>query len=273
MNWLKLNHVEYENLEISDANLNTYEDGQIPVQVLFHRKSEMGNRDPTTTAVYDNKDEEGVDDGECPFTVSGLTSDVVDDWENPSAARMAAIEHLQTGQRVLGIGRSKKLVNMSNQPEMITAAFPCLFPYGMGGWRNSRGVNGKKSIQFLDWARHLLMYHDKRFQLDEEFVFFCFNQAQWMQNMLGAHLSTTRRDFAKVVNWLQTSKPSPGVLTRLKEKAERGERPDLNDPEEAGYDRLLRVIQSSSTNVFGSMSSKRNMRKQLWSVVEQIGAP
>ncbi|KAJ7085019.1 hypothetical protein C8R43DRAFT_1082776, partial [Mycena crocata] len=76
LEWLKLNHEDYTDLEISQENLESYALRDIPVVVDFKRISEQ---DPTDSipnearSVFDKNDEHGTTDGECTFAVHGLT--------------------------------------------------------------------------------------------------------------------------------------------------------------------------------------------------------
>ena len=269
--WLKDNHEAYKDIEISEDNLNGYKDGEIPVEILYKECATPGNREPAATAIYDAEEEEGVGEGDCPFEVGGLTEDIIDDWDNPSAIKLAVLRQLHTGQPVLGVGRSQKPLSMLSKPEMIVSAFPCLFPYGLGGYGNVRGKARKRDMSFASWAKHMLMYYDKRFQYDETFTFFVFNLMQIREAAKGAFITTRRKDFDYVAKSLGTLKVE--TLDKLIRKVTSGVRADVTNREEAECLKVLRLLQSSSTHVYGSISAKRVMRKHLWSMVEQLGAP
>ena len=71
LEWLKLNHLDYADIDISHANAMQYEDGTPPVTVEY-RFSES-NKVPEGTSVFDNEDADGTVEGDCVFTVHGLT--------------------------------------------------------------------------------------------------------------------------------------------------------------------------------------------------------
>lgn len=271
LEWLKQNHIGYKDTDIDEVSLNEYGEDDIPVQVLYKHTDGNSNRDEAATAVYDAEEEEGVESGDCPFAVSGLTDESLDDWDNPSAIKIAVLRELHSGQPVLGVGRSQKPVSILNNPEHIASAFPWLFPYGLGVFGSTLGKKRKRELTFATWARHKLMYHDKRFQMDETFTFFVFNLMQVKESGRAAFITTRRKDFKTVAEKFTTL--STAALDRLIAKNAMGMMADLRNKEEADCISILKLLQCTSRNVFGSMSAKRSMRKQLWSMVEQIGAP
>ncbi len=50
--------------------------------------------------------------------------------------------------------------------------FPWLFPYGLGG------IGSIPNLGDHEHKKHLLMYHDKRFQVDPNFPFVAFSHEQ-----------------------------------------------------------------------------------------------
>jgi hypothetical protein len=73
LEWLKLNHMDYADLEISNKNLESYPEDSPPV-VINYRHS-VTNRIPEATSVHDMELEHGTEEGMCPFTVHTLTSE------------------------------------------------------------------------------------------------------------------------------------------------------------------------------------------------------
>ncbi|KAJ7101103.1 hypothetical protein C8R44DRAFT_641734, partial [Mycena epipterygia] len=74
LEWLKLNHRDYEDIVISRENLDSYALAGVPVAVDFRRTNkEDGNKLVTQMSVHDSEDDEGTTNGSCPFTVHGLT--------------------------------------------------------------------------------------------------------------------------------------------------------------------------------------------------------
>ncbi|KAJ6521526.1 hypothetical protein DFH09DRAFT_844063, partial [Mycena vulgaris] len=75
LEWLKLNHELYIDLEISKENLDTYAEHDIPVVVDFRRTNTRPEDSVPLSArsVHDASEEYGTESGECPFSVHGLT--------------------------------------------------------------------------------------------------------------------------------------------------------------------------------------------------------
>ncbi|KAI0739528.1 hypothetical protein C8Q80DRAFT_1054204, partial [Daedaleopsis nitida] len=72
LKWLKLNHSDYTNLDISYSNLEEYPEDEPPV-IINHTQSMALNKDSESTAVNDSEEDDGVEQGDCPFVVHGLT--------------------------------------------------------------------------------------------------------------------------------------------------------------------------------------------------------
>ncbi|KAI0747735.1 hypothetical protein C8Q80DRAFT_1058629, partial [Daedaleopsis nitida] len=72
LEWLKLNHSDYADLDISYTNLNEYSEDEPPV-IFNYTQSMESNKDPEATAVNDTEEDEGIEEEDCPFVVHGLT--------------------------------------------------------------------------------------------------------------------------------------------------------------------------------------------------------
>lgn len=130
LTWLKLNSVEYEELEISEENLNSYAENGIPVVVDFRRDK----RDDSTEQEIDEtaEEEHGTAAGPCSYAVHGLTG-IEYDTADMETIKSVALQHLTDKGRMLGIGRSEAPVSMYDNVTSYPGMFPWLFPYGLGG--------------------------------------------------------------------------------------------------------------------------------------------
>ncbi|KIJ40063.1 hypothetical protein M422DRAFT_174332, partial [Sphaerobolus stellatus SS14] len=156
LNWLKLNHSDYTNIEISEENAQSYEDGEPPVTIEYHKRNT--NKHPIAVGMDDVEgDELGTSSDDCPFIVHGLTSDNIDIHDRDKLIAQA-IEHMETGGKSLGIGTSSKLASLYNNLQLYPKAFPWLFPYGLGGIGNEHGF---VKVPETHRKRQLLLYHDK----------------------------------------------------------------------------------------------------------------
>src|SRR6266487_225542 len=192
LEWLKLNHSDYYDLEISQRNLNQYPDDGPPV-VVDYRKSFI-NKDPEATAVNDNEEEEGTETGKCPFVVHGLTGE---EYSTMSVKTLKAIalKHLTSNQKILAVGHSEQPESIYENPQLFPQMMPWLFPYGLGGIGNDLQSGRLSDIAH---KRHLLMYHDKRFQKDPFFPLIAFNHEQIKQGTTGGYLLTEKAKFGDI---------------------------------------------------------------------------
>lgn len=169
LEWLKMNHADY-------ADLNSYPEDEPPVLVNYTQSS-SSNKDPESTAVNNTEVDEGTEKGDCPFTVHGLTGVNFERLgnEKPYEARARAVEHFKSGGKALGIGQAEQPESIFNNPQLYPQMFPWLFPYGLGGIRNIHGIHGSRTISEEKRTQQLLMYHDKRFQLEPLFPLVALN--------------------------------------------------------------------------------------------------
>ena len=103
LNWLILNHADYEDITISEENLNEYSEDMPPVSIEY--KQMLHNKTPEGTSVHDMEDEDGTADGECAFTVHGLTG-VELNIMSTNAVKVKALQHLTSHGKFLAIKRS-----------------------------------------------------------------------------------------------------------------------------------------------------------------------
>jgi hypothetical protein len=153
LEWLKLNHADYANIEISHTNAMQYDDDMPPVSVEYCPSE--SNNVPEGISVFDNVEEDGTVEGDCAFTVHGLTGEICNNM-TPNALKALALRYLNSGGKVLAIGHSDRMESLWNNPQLYPQMFPWLFPYGVGGI-------GTTHLSHKEHKRHLLMYHDKRF--------------------------------------------------------------------------------------------------------------
>ncbi|KAF8583651.1 hypothetical protein K439DRAFT_1647151 [Ramaria rubella] len=162
LNWLKCNHKDYFDLDISIHNLNSYKDNEIPVTIEYHHSH--SNKHAQSTSIHDCEPEEETAEGECPFVVNGITGDELP-IHNTKKLIAIAMEHLQNNGRILP-------ASIYDNPQLYPQAFPWLFPYGLGGVGN---MNGAMKVPEKVHLKHLMLYHDKRFPTDPEFPLVAFN--------------------------------------------------------------------------------------------------
>ena len=133
-----MNHQDYADLDISYRNLNQYPENSPPVCITYQKTDGLTNKDSEATAVNDNELEDGIESGQCPIVVHGLTGQ---DLSSMSLKTLTAIalKHLTEGGKMLAVGHSAEPESIYNNPQAYPKMFPWLFPYGLGGIGNKRG--------------------------------------------------------------------------------------------------------------------------------------
>jgi hypothetical protein len=226
LKWLRLNHINYFDLDIAYDNLEAYPENGPPVIIAY--RNAKNNKEPEATSAFDNEDEDGVESGPCPFVVNGVIGEQLESLTLEAMIAKAA-KHLREDEGgVLAISHDDKPQSIYHNPQLYPMMFPCLFPYGLGGIGgfNSDALN----ISDMMHKRRLLMYHDKRFQMDAYFRLVAFNNEQIKKSTTGGYLLTERCNFDDVADRLMNI--DTGVLEDLSKHLTRGERVRPETPEE-----------------------------------------
>ena len=125
LEWLKLNHADYADIEISNENMKTYEENAPPVSVEYQEST--GNKVPEGTSVFDQEEEDGTEEGDCAFTVHGLTGEACNSM-TPNALKAIALQHLNNEGKILAVGYSENFESMWNNPQLYPQMlFHCFF--------------------------------------------------------------------------------------------------------------------------------------------------
>jgi hypothetical protein len=265
LEWLKLNHEDYKDLIISHKNLEEYPEDSPPVSVEYC-KSDDGTKQQESSAKYDTE-EEGVADGQCSFAVHGMTGEHLV-GKSAQALKAMAIKHIESGGKMLAIGQAATPASMYNKPQLYPQIFPWLFPYGLGGFGNTRGL---RNISDQQRKAQYLMYHDKRFQRDSTFTLLAFNHEQVKGGTTGGYLLAKRESFEGISNRLLNL--SGEVLKDITERLSNGERVIPSTEEEKACFAVLKDIDHVASHVQGSLTQKKYMRNQVWSLISYLGAP
>ncbi|KAJ2913798.1 hypothetical protein MD484_g6605, partial [Candolleomyces efflorescens] len=267
LQWLKLNHADYTDLQIDAAALNSYPEHGMPVQVLYKPVEVDTSVIPSATSIHDTDDEPGTDSGGCPFTVHELIGSNLTSMST-AARKAAALRHLHSGGHVLAVGHSDVPESMYNNPHLYPQIYPWLFPYGMGGFSSPRTQG------LISESRHkklLLLYHDKRFQYDSRFVLMAFNHEQMKAGTTKSFILTKRSNFDDVVN--KVSKINPLIVKNIASRMEAGEKVIPVTDEEKLCFYIMDQVEHVGGAVQGSLAGKKRMRTELWSLISCIGAP
>ncbi|KAL6307531.1 hypothetical protein BKA93DRAFT_727480 [Sparassis latifolia] len=186
LHWLHLYHCNYTDIQISESNLVSYSKEEPPVYVVHCPGS--GSTPAESVASNDNNLERGIEDGDCPFAVHAMTgTDLVSmSYEERIAT---ALSYFEGGGEVLAYGHERDPASIYHNPQLYPGMFPWLFPYGLGRFENFLIQTRLERARHI---HHLLMYTDRRFQIDEFFPFIVFNQEQIRGSTHRGYLLTER---------------------------------------------------------------------------------
>ncbi|PPR07987.1 hypothetical protein CVT24_002699 [Panaeolus cyanescens] len=269
LEWLKLNNIHYADLEIDYAELNTYPLNGVPVEVVFRSTgSKEGNILPSMKSQFDDDNERGTESGQCPFTVHGLTAD---NHSQMSAMqrKTAGLQHLKRGGSMLAVGHAEQPESIFGDVDLLyPKMFPWVFPYGFGGQGQARH---KGLISKENHVRWWLNYYDKRFQQDSNLLLVLLNHHLVRQSSAKSFIMVKRRNFPQIAKTIQDINPDD--LNRIAERLKAGGRSTPLTPSEQKCYRLLDQIEYVGSNVGGSMTKKKYMRNEAWSLVHFKGSP
>jgi hypothetical protein len=119
LNWLKLNHIDYANLNILHRNLDEYPENEPPVFVNYHKSYADGYSE--STPVNGSEDDNFTSSGNLSFVVHSLTGDQLSDlWskDDRKTIRMEAMKYFAKGGKALEIGKSDKLESLWDNPQL-----------------------------------------------------------------------------------------------------------------------------------------------------------
>ncbi|KAF5379241.1 hypothetical protein D9615_006090 [Tricholomella constricta] len=255
LEWLILNHFDYSDVAISDENLSKYPEDSPPVSVVY--KQSDTNKIAEAMSVHDNGDEEGIDSGEVPFIVHGLMGDQLG-TKSVESLKGIALKHWNSGGKALRVGHSGKMESIYNNPDLYPQMFPWLFPYGLGGI-------GSTSLSDSAHKKQLLMYHDKRFQKDLAFPFAAFSHQQVKASATGGYLLADKANFQEITDRLLDV--DQNVLADIAKRMERGDVVKPETEEEKCCFQVIRDLDHVGGKVNGSVTSKKFMRNEIWSLV------
>ena len=262
LEWLILNHIDYADVTLSTENLNEYPEDMPPVSVEY--KQMLHNKTPEGTSVHDMEEEDGTAEGDCAFTVHGLTGQEFNVMTT-NAVKMKALHHLNTQGKFLAIGHKEEAESIWNNPQLYPQMFPWLFPYGLGGIGTVAGMSD------AEHKRRLLMYHDKRFQVDPDFPFIAFSHEQVKTASSQSFLLADKKIFEDIKNRILTV--DNHVLKKLLERMNKDEHVKAENEAEEQCFRLIKDLDHIAGPVKGSNTSKKWMRNEIWSLIYHRGAP
>ncbi|KAF5335892.1 hypothetical protein D9758_017541 [Tetrapyrgos nigripes] len=233
LEWLKLNHKDYQDIVISDENLNSYEEEAVPVAYEYHQQD--FNKDALMSAINEDIEDEGTETGPCPVSVHGLTGE---EFGNMTSREMcaAALKHLKENKKnILFVAHDDKPVPTSHNPSLFRMMYH-LFPYG--------------------WVVETTL---------------CKLQ-KWMKQINdGGFIITHRKNINNIADQIRNidSKVLDDMYTRFKNK----ECVVPANEQEKSCLQLINDVDAAASRVQGSVTSKKHMRNEIWSLINKIGSP
>jgi hypothetical protein len=262
LEWLILNHADYEDVTFSLDNLNEYPEDMPPVSIEY--KPMTHNKTPEGTSVHDMEVEDGTEDGDCPFTVHGLTGHQLEIMTT-NAVKVKALQHLNSNGKFLAIGHSEQPESIWHNPQLYPQMFPWLFPYGLGGVGSVEGIPDKTHKKWL------LMYHDKRLQIDHDFPFIAFSHEQIKTTSTQCFLLANKKVFQDIKQHILNI--DNAVLMNLLEHMAKEDFVKPQNTEEEQCFQLMKDVDHVAGPVKGSNTSKKWMCNEIWSLIYHRGAP
>lgn len=126
--------------------------------------------------------------------------------------------HISPGALVNTYGRfdanGKRSWGSVENPNHLLGCFPHLFPYGEGGFETARPVQ----VSYAAHAKWALQYADRRFRLNQQFMFQVFGVIQRREICAKATLRISRSQFAKYESEIQQLKPKDLLQASEEEK-------------------------------------------------------
>ncbi|KAF5328907.1 hypothetical protein D9611_014251 [Ephemerocybe angulata] len=271
LEWLKLNHADYTDLQIDHITLNSYPVSGPIVRWVHRPEAAEASVNVAATSMHETdaveEPVESDEGGKCPFVVSGLIGSHLETMST-AARKAAAVHHLSTGGSALAVGQADAPESKYHNPQLYPQLYPWLFPYGAGGLGNPRLMGLVAESTQKTW---LLMYHDKRFQTDSRFVIVAFNDEQIKRARSGSMIVMKRANFTSVAARIHNI--NPAVAKEIAVRMQEGETVKPETEEEKSCFALMDQIDHVGSSVYGSLAGKKNMRSEIWSLIAYRGAP
>ena len=151
---------------------------------------------------------------------------------------------------------------LGENPNHLLGSFPCLFPYGLGGFEVPRSTK----VSYEAHSRWALRYADRRFCKDFHFVFQVFGVLQKRQLCAAAVLQVSKPMFARYENELRCLQPSDFENAATEEHAHK---PFSNPTMKA----LRRDLTTIRAKVMGTDESRIKIRSLIWGMCVKKGPP
>ena len=264
LEWLCENHVGFKNLgiQIDKRQLAQLPENDIPDSITTHitRSGDVDSALGESSSYVPQNNAELPDtnpDETIPIHRSGVL-DVDNTTVSEDELLQGATNNLDPS--LIKVKSGSTPISSYNNPDFWTLAYPCLFPYGIGGCNDT--------YQKLHiWLKHLLNHRDDRFRKDYSFMFVGYSisnvRAVCRQTKFSICrpgnddnvLSVSSKDLEKAFESIKKSKSS---------------NPHITDPT---VRQLLDQIRSVGKNLPGSDFQRRSLQHEIRALMVKLGLP
>ncbi|OKO94694.1 ATP-dependent DNA helicase pfh1 [Penicillium subrubescens] len=154
------------------------------------------------------------------------------------------------------------LMDHWTDPHYFTAAFPTLFPAGIGGHLDERTIPVSLAA-FADWA---LRHHSRRFARHKTFMYLLYDVIQLRKSSMGNGFLVKRQNWQSTMNDIASL--TVNQLQDAAKTAAAGQK-----IEDLIIRRLLRNIETIGMQVPGSFAQKLRMRSEIRGLIARYGMP
>ena len=151
---------------------------------------------------------------------------------------------------------------MFENPNHLLGSFPCLFPYGQGGYE----VNQPMRVSYAAHARWALRYDNKRFRKDHHFMFQNFGVLQKRELCSTACLQLSKQTFTQHERAIKSFTHADFQLAANEETAHK----QFSNPDMRALRHMLSSVQAK---VMGTDESRRKLRAFVWGLCVKKGSP
>ena len=149
-----------------------------------------------------------------------------------------------------------------DNPNHLLGTFPCLFPYGEGGFE----VDRPTKVSYEAHGRWALRYSDKRFRLDHFFMFQVFGVLQKRRICSAAALQMSKRSFLRHQNAIRSLSSADFQQASSEELS----RKELSNESLRSFRHTLTTIRSKVT---GTDESRSKLRSLIWGMCMMKNPP
>lgn len=156
----------------------------------------------------------------------------------------------------------ERFAGSTDDPNHLLGAFPCLFPFGFGGFE----VQRPRSISYEAQAKWTMKYGDKRFRKDFHFMFQVFGVIQKRQVCRAAVLQVQRKSFHQnEAAFARLTVDDLATASREEAKKQSPSNPIIRS--------LKKHISAVRANVIGTDESRINICSYIWGMTIMKNPP